>query len=605
MSKLVEFFKNLKPAGMVLVAAVVIGLIYGGKTLWINYHPKATKDAAVSQINDFPPLSYDKGAKAPVRALPKTAIAAVQSPQIRGEIMDWHAQNGILYANGGPVTTEGSLMADAGVNLKLMCQNDCNKQGADAMAFAIDYKTNPNSAKGCQLIAWMGDGVPSYIGGLNDQITKQAGADYTLVVFMSGGSSFGEDKLLGQPGWKQNPQAARGSLIAGVVRDGDWNIAMKWAGDNGIPVNNDLTTYDQNAINWINADDYIKAADIYISGQKETRKISETDKNGKSHRTNRDTTISINGVVTWTPGDANAVLKKGGLVTIASTKDYSAQMPCVWIGCKKWLKDNQKQVENFILASMLGGDQVKSHESALEFASGVAHQVYGDLSASDRTAYYKGKQVTDKNGNMVEIGGSRVWNLADNAEYFGLSGSLDKYKMVYQTFGDLDVKSYPEVVPNYPAYEAVTDFSYLTEVYNNNKNNTSMTAASTPSINPNASMSQKVSNEITTIEFDFGSANIRSGSVPELNKLAANIVIAENLIVNIDGYTDNVGTQDANNNLSQARADAIKNWLIQKDRKTFENRVKTSGHGPDNPIESNNTDAGRQKNRRVEITFGR
>jgi len=72
---------------------------------------------------------------------------------------------------------------------------------------------------------------------------------------------------------KSNPQAAKGMLVEGVLRDGDWNIAQKWEGDNGIKNNPDEKTWDPDAVNWLNASDYNVAAADYVAGKCDDRKV--------------------------------------------------------------------------------------------------------------------------------------------------------------------------------------------------------------------------------------------------------------------------------------------------------------------------------------------
>lgn len=607
--KISYFLKESTLVTKLLVVVAIIGIAYGGKLGYEKWWPKATVKSEVIAVNDLPPLAYDKNANAISRPLPDTInLSEVAAPfQIRAEIMGWNAQAGVAYANGGPQTVAKSIMEEQGVRLNLICQNNCGKQGEDVFAFAQDYAAgNKNSSKGCHTIAWMGDGVPSYLEDLNDRITKQIGPDYVLQVYATFGASFGEDKAIFENGsFKQDPQKLRGSLWCGVIRDGDWNILMKYADMNQIPVNTDLTTYDPTAINWMQAPDfdYTKAAQQYVAHTKEKREIVI---NGK--RTGRDTTVAVNGCVTWFPGDQVAFEGRGG-VTVASTREFGAQMANTWLAPKKWLQDNRQYVEKFIYAALLGGDQVKSHESALQFACQVENKIYQDKSMTPKSwaDAFKGIQYTDANGNICEIGGSRVFNLADAAEYYGLTnGGTDKYQAVYTTFGDLCVKAYPKDVPAYPKYEDVVDLSYMTEVYNKNKGaNTSV--ASMPTFKEGQVITSSFSAKKVSIEFDLGSANIKPSSYATLASISNDLVVAENLLVTVEGHTDNTGNSDANLKLSQQRADAVKNWLMQKNPKLFKNKITSVGYGQDRPADpnaDNNSAGARAKNRRVEIKLG-
>jgi len=70
-------------------------------------------------------------------------------------------------------------------------------------------------------------------------------------------------------------------------------------------------------------------------------------------------------------------------------------------------------------------------------------------------------------------------------------------------------------------------------------------------------------------------------------------------MVEIRGYTDNTGKKASNVKLSQARADAVKTWLVG--RGIAAERVTTKGYGPENPVAPNTTADGKQKNRRIEF----
>ena len=69
--------------------------------------------------------------------------------------------------------------------------------------------------------------------------------------------------------------------------------------------------------------------------------------------------------------------------------------------------------------------------------------------------------------------------------------------------------------------------------------------------------------------------------------------------VEIQGYTDSVGSKRFNMKLSQKRADSVRSWLVDKGIEGA--RIVAKGYGPDNPIATNATKEGRAQNRRIEF----
>ncbi len=101
------------------------------------------------------------------------------------------------------------------------------------------------------------------------------------------------------------------------------------------------------------------------------------------------------------------------------------------------------------------------------------------------------------------------------------------------------------------------------------------------------------------IVFKIGSSNISPESEEVLTKAYNTLNQNPEIVVEIRGYTDNTGRRASNMKLSQARADAVKAWLVEKAIDGA--RISTKGMGPDNPIAPNTTPEGRQKNRRIEF----
>lgn len=101
------------------------------------------------------------------------------------------------------------------------------------------------------------------------------------------------------------------------------------------------------------------------------------------------------------------------------------------------------------------------------------------------------------------------------------------------------------------------------------------------------------------ILFDVNSDNIKSSSFEALDKLADILSADPEMHLEIEGHTDNTGAIRLNQILSGRRALAIKTYLVNKG--IAADRLTASGFGSERPIASNNTEAGRAKNRRVEF----
>lgn len=593
---------RIKPAGKAAIFILLIGIVLGIIKFFNLMPGAADKGAVVPSAGSLPGRTESAGSGANV-ALPGEGAGCTDKPEVRLLGYAWNAQMGLHFANGGAEATRGSLMCGHGVNLKFMRQDDNGKMQEALTAFATELSQgSANPDKGAHFVTIMGDGAAAFLKPLNDTL-RRLGPEYSAKVVGSCGYSHGEDKLMGPASWKTDPSQSRGGFVAGVLRDGDWNIAQKWLADNGLRTNPDEKTYDPDALNWVNASDYIDAAQKYIAGYHESRPVV---RNGK--RTGETKDVTVNACVTWTPGDVTVAEKKGGIVSIVSTHEYSSQMPCVIIGIDKWMRANRPTVEGMLAAIAEGGDAVKSSPSALQRAAEVSNAVYHENGTDPAywARYYKGAQEQDKSGVTVDLGGSSVNNLADMLLTFGLlPNSANLFGATYKVFGDIVAAQYPELLKGYYPVDQISDTSYLQDVARQVKPNAAAVATASPHFEPHQRLASVVSRKVWHINFDTGRANFSSDASRQLDKLRRDLLVASGTAVEIHGYTDNQGDPQSNLKLSEARAFAVEKWLEKAAPVNFpRGRVRVFEHGSQNPLAPNDSAQGRAENRRVEVVLG-
>ncbi|ACT95318.1 OmpA family protein [Dyadobacter fermentans] len=104
---------------------------------------------------------------------------------------------------------------------------------------------------------------------------------------------------------------------------------------------------------------------------------------------------------------------------------------------------------------------------------------------------------------------------------------------------------------------------------------------------------------LNNIFFATGKATLREESFPELNRIAISMTENKTLAIELGGHTDNTGSAEFNVNLSQERADTVREYLIGKGIEP--DRIASKGYGETKPVATNDTPEGQQQNRRVEF----
>jgi outer membrane protein OmpA-like peptidoglycan-associated protein len=104
---------------------------------------------------------------------------------------------------------------------------------------------------------------------------------------------------------------------------------------------------------------------------------------------------------------------------------------------------------------------------------------------------------------------------------------------------------------------------------------------------------------MSDVLFDTGQYSLKPGAREKLAKISGIVLAYPSLALAVEGHTDSVGSDDYNQSLSENRANSVRNFLIGQGIASAS--VSSRGLGESQPVASNDTAAGRQQNRRVEL----
>jgi outer membrane protein OmpA-like peptidoglycan-associated protein len=193
------------------------------------------------------------------------------------------------------------------------------------------------------------------------------------------------------------------------------------------------------------------------------------------------------------------------------------------------------------------------------------------------------------------LGGVKLADYADNRSFLGSSGSKSDYYNIFQMAQDM----YREllIIKHTSNPEESVDRRFIEKL----SGSFSMASTEAPIEYKEPSKgSVPLATQHRSIYFEPNSAHMSLDSRAVVDELAGTMRAYENTVVDIEGNTDSTGSRPYNIQLSHARADEVKNYLVEK--YGFPGtRLHTAGNGPDKPIDSNATPEGREKNRRTDI----
>src|SRR5580704_3469712 len=286
----------------------------------------------------------------------------------------------------------------------------------------------------------------------------------------------------------------------------------------------------------------------------------------------------VDAAVAWDPDMSDAVTKRPGAKKIYDTR-----------------------VANKLIADILivsDDFSAKHPQTVLKFAQGWLEGVEFIKTQPER-AYNLIGTVKDFNipSDLAKtmLGGVKLADYADNRSFMGTAGSNSDYANILGMAQDMYREAM--IIKHTFNPEESLDRRYVEKLAD------SFTMASSEApieYKEPAKGATPIATQHRSIYFDPNSSAMSLDSRAIVDELAGTMRAYENTIVDIDGNTDSTGSRAYNIQLSHARADEVKNYLIQKYGFPAQ-RLRTAGNGPDKPIDSNATPEGREKNRRTDI----
>lgn len=291
----------------------------------------------------------------------------------------------------------------------------------------------------------------------------------------------------------------------------------------------------------------------------------------------------VDATVVWEP-DVTLALERPGSHKLVSTETASNLIADVMVAREDFIKDHPDVIKAFVQGWLDGTSEAVRNPDKVAQLLMENEQLYGDM-----------KDIKKVKDTLKTV----KWaDLADNTKMFGLDGKKALFDELFTTAGATWVRRGYISRPIPP--DQAKDIAFLRDIYAQ----TPVARAPDPAPPPVTSVSTtqaSTSTKQVDILFDTGSSALNAQAQEAIDTKVALLTQANaNAYIRVSGNTDNVGPRKKNLTLSEARAHSVVKYLIDK-YQFNKNRFIVVGHGPDNPVASNDSAEGKAKNRRTDI----
>jgi len=287
----------------------------------------------------------------------------------------------------------------------------------------------------------------------------------------------------------------------------------------------------------------------------------------------------VDAAVAWDPDMSDAVTKRAGAKKIYDTRIANRLIADILVVSDRFAAQHPQTLVKFAQGWLEGVDFIKNEPARAYNLIGAVK----DFSIPSDLA-------------KTMLSGVKLADYADNVSFMGTAGSNSDYANIFSMAQDM----YRELrmIKHTDNPEDSLDRRYIQQLSNSGFS----TASSEQPIEYRqpSKGATPLATQHRSIYFDPNSARMSLDSRAVVDEIGGQMRAYENTVVDIEGNTDSTGSRPHNMDLSRQRADAVKQYLMDKYGFPAA-RLRTAGNGPDKPIDTNATAEGREKNRRTDI----